>query len=153
MHKLISILLLSGLVMIGCKKTKQVATQNAESKPTKETQKPVFAKKAAAVEDFDSFYNKFHSDSMFQMSRVKFPLQGYDMDTSEQVQKWTPDNWLMHRAKVSDVDTTIYDVKVDSGHLIRKEKVFIAGGGFNLERVFKRINGKWYLTLFVNEEM
>lgn len=28
------------------------------------------------IENFDSFYDKFHKDSLFQISRLKFPLKG-----------------------------------------------------------------------------
>ena len=32
-------------------------------------------------EDFDSFYLKFHRDTLFQISRIIFPLDGYNLDS------------------------------------------------------------------------
>ena len=28
------------------------------------------------INDFDSFYRSFHQDSLFQMSHIRFPLEG-----------------------------------------------------------------------------
>lgn len=142
------------LILVSCRKTKETAVVE---KPTvvKEvkTIKPKTIEKSISYEDFDAFYSKFHKDSSFQMSRIKFPLRGYDMDTSENTKQWSKNNWIMHRAMVNEVDTSQYKVDVISKPNYKKEKIYIDGGGFNSERIFKRENGKWYLILFVNEEM
>lgn len=150
------LLLIPVVLLLGsCKKVKDhtVKSENEELNTANISPKPAYTKKAIVVEDFEIFYHKFHMDSMFQMARIKFPLQGYEMDTAEIVQGWDKENWVMHRAKISEVDTTIYKVKIEKDEYKHFEKVYIEGGGFNLERVFKRIKGQWYLTSFVNEEM
>jgi hypothetical protein len=38
-------------------------------------------------ENFDEIYNRFHSDSLFQMSRIKFPLKGTSIDGNGE-KKW-----------------------------------------------------------------
>ena len=37
-------------------------------------------KENADVENFDQFYNRFHSDEKFQMSRIRFPIEGVNID-------------------------------------------------------------------------
>ena len=32
---------------------------------------------------FDNFYNKFHTDTAFQISHIKFPLKGFDYDSDD----------------------------------------------------------------------
>lgn len=140
-------------IAIGCGKTLKESSTHKESKPLVKSTKPEYTEATMFYEDFDKFYQKFHNDSLFQMSRVKFPLKGYEMDTTEQTKSWSKQNWTMHRAKISEVDTAVFKTDIEMNSNFRKERIFIDGGGFNSERVFKRINGKWYLTLFVNEDM
>ncbi|MBI9069056.1 MAG: DUF4348 domain-containing protein [Salinivirgaceae bacterium] len=141
------------LIIVSCGKTKEVSTSKSTLPSKPKVKEAVKVEKTASYEDFESFYMKFHKDSLFQISRIKFPLQGYDIDTSENASKWSKQNWVMHKAQISSVDTSKYKIEVQTNKEIRKERIFIEGGGFSTERVFKRINGKWYLTLFINEEM
>jgi hypothetical protein len=60
------------------------------------------------AETFDTFNIKFHSDSLFQISRIKFPLQGKQIDAFEE-REWTLKNWVMLKVPVTErVDTTEY---------------------------------------------
>jgi hypothetical protein len=53
------------------------------------------------INDFDSFYRSFHQDSLFQMSHIRFPLEG-EPDQSDtiaytQTFYWRPEHWVRHR--------------------------------------------------------
>ena len=71
-------------------------------------QEPTLKKEEAAglPPDFVTFYEKFHSDSLFQMAHITFPLEGYpsapDSATVANHFHWTADKWLMHRGAFSD---------------------------------------------------
>ena len=124
--------------MLPKKKQKPDIEENipAKTKPTVKKVKP---------ENFNSFYNRFHSDSLFQISRVKFPLANSEKADIEK------NNWIMHRSTINNIDTSMFKTKITKTDNYYKEVIYIEGGGFYLERVFKRINGKWYLTSFVDE--
>ena len=53
-------------------------------------------------ESFNSFYEKFHRDSLFQVAHVIWPLKGEksintDSSTTEvREYSWTPETWIMH---------------------------------------------------------
>ncbi len=63
----------------------------------------------AKVENFKTFYERFHQDSAFQMERILFPLQGYKvMETdSQQVvapHYYQPEEWELFRPINPGVD-------------------------------------------------
>ena len=51
--------------------------------------------------DFIDFYQKFHSDSLFQMSRIDFPLKGlpifFDPQTDDPNYFHQKEDWRMHK--------------------------------------------------------
>jgi len=99
----------------------------------------------SSIENFDSFYDKFHKDSLFQISRLKFPLKGgrFEEDGEE---KWTKKNWSMLKNKIYDVDTTEYKVSYERHEKNFKEKVWLEDSGFSFEYNFELINNKWFLV-------
>ena len=114
-------------------------------------------------EKFEVFYNKFLSDSVFQLSRIKFPLLGecQDWGTTGLDEKgnpssdkfvWNKDSWDILR-KVNKSDAVDYDFKVikEENKIIRtmKGKSF----GFYLEETYERLEGKWYLTYFIERDL
>jgi len=102
------------------------------------------------IEDFDAFYDRFHSDSVFQMSRVKFPLEGglFEGGSVDVVDDGTPitrDNYQLLKFKIYDVDTTMYKTSYNKTKDSFIEKAWIEDSGFSCEFRFKLIDKKWYL--------
>ncbi len=96
--------------------------------------------------DFKAFYEQFKNDSVFQMSRVKFPISGQYQDYEEQ-SKWTKYNWELmtwdFRKEMNNTD--------DSVSIIQDSLKFFFGSyckncGFSFEMQFNKIDGQWYLT-------
>lgn len=141
--------------MLGaCNRTSKEATKTKkQAELKKEVSTPKKVEKATVNEDFNSFYNKFHRDSVFQIKRIKFPLEGYAIDTSEQTTVWNKNNWITHRNTIDAVDTAVFKVETIKQVGTYYEKIFIEGGGFASERLFKRINGKWYLVKYIDEDL
>jgi hypothetical protein len=53
-----------------------------------------------AFNDFMVFYERFHSDSLFQLEHITFPLQGLPSDLSSTKTsnfRWEQENWEMHQ--------------------------------------------------------
>jgi hypothetical protein len=125
------IIILIAITMSNCKTPKERAGRSRTTK--------------IAVEDFDSFYNRFHTDSLFQISRVLFPLEGGSVDGLEE-KKWTKENWQMVKTKVFDIDTTLFRVSYKKTENKFSAKAWIEDSGFSTEFRFELINKKWYLV-------
>jgi hypothetical protein len=104
------------------------------------------------VENFDFFYNKFHSDSLFQMGRIKFPLKGQNVDGLEKT-NWTKENWNMLRTKIYDIDTTQFKINFKKTKTSFFEKCVIKESGFSSEFGFKLIGKKWYLVYALDKNL
>ena len=99
-------------------------------------------------ESFDVFNQRFHTDSLFQLSRVKFPIEGQQIDAFDE-RDWTPNNWIMLKVPVAEnVDTTEYKHSLKKTAASVEEAYWVEESGFHVERQFKLIDGKWYLTYY-----
>lgn len=108
-------------------------------------------------EDFNSFYKKFYSDSVFQLSRIIFPLQGkhYKSDEgafeSEELAYWKKEDWKIITNVFPDNDTVIkidrdtYRRRITKMDTLVIEKVFIENSGYHILQKYTIKNGKWYL--------
>ncbi len=141
------------LGLVSCNKTTKNVTTTASEKPIIELETPTIEKGRIHYELFDTFSEKFHADSLFQLERLKFPIQGYAVNQEGNESHWSKSNWLMHRFPIQMLDTSVYKVKITERKGERIEEIFIEGSGFRTERVFKQIKGKWYLTSFIDEQL
>lgn len=80
-------------------------------------------------------------------------MKGHYTDTVGDLHKWNSGNWIMHRSEIQTVDTSMYEVEIKDFNDYKTELLFIEGGGFKVERKFKRINGKWYLVYYADENL
>ncbi|MEO6038639.1 MAG: hypothetical protein ABIQ93_09520 [Saprospiraceae bacterium] len=103
--------------------------------------------------DFLEFYKRFHSDSLYQISHISWPLQG---DVSEQIDSthyrpkantWTPETWTMMRLGFSPKDYLI-DAHMLSDIMVI-ERIRARAVNYGLERRFaKQPNGEWELIFY-----
>jgi hypothetical protein len=99
-------------------------------------------------EPFAAFNIRFHSDSIFQISRINFPLEGKSVDGFEK-QNWSSENWKFQKTPVKNkVSISVYKQSLSKTDEEVIEKFWIANSGFKVERKFKRINGKWFLVFY-----
>ncbi|WP_125720273.1 hypothetical protein [Flavobacterium ustbae] len=138
--------LVFAFISLNCNRAKEETNLNSEvvvnsdsiTKPTKKE----------LPENFEEFNKKFHSDSLFQVSRVDFPIGGKHVSGFEQY-NWTRKNWQFQAVPVAE-NTAIEDyqhslVKTDT---LITEKFWIPDSGFEVERQFKLINNKWFLIYY-----
>lgn len=104
-----------------------------------------FSKFAFASKDFESFYEKFQSDSVFQISRVKFPIKGQYQDYDDQ-HNWTKKEWplMMWDFRKDGESTDSISIQQDSVKFFYG--TYCRGCGFSFEMQFDKIEGEWYLT-------
>lgn len=130
-------------LLIACKQPS--GTPQAESVVTSDTPLPA---------DFAAFYDKFHTDSLFQMAHISWPLQG---DKSEQIDSthygkkevnWEQSDWVMHKpVNYSSGDYKRQIQMLGDGLLI--EYILITAGGYGIERRFARQpDGEWNLIYY-----
>lgn len=103
------------------------------------------------IENFSSFYQKFHTDSSFQMERIVFPLPGIntdDMTVEDTIYYWHAIEWEMH--KPLNLDGTDFKVETRESEKEVIEKLYMDDSGFIIERKFELIDGRWFLTFFSN---
>jgi hypothetical protein len=102
-------------------------------------------------ENFADFYQKFTTDSLFQLDRVEFPVHGryMDNDLAGTVESdstiWTRQNWTMiHAINQEDLSNLRVSKRIsDSLAIIKTEGIEF---NFAFEETYKMKNGKWYLT-------
>jgi hypothetical protein len=111
---------------------------------------------AAAVvppDDFMIFYNKFHADSLFQVTHIAWPLRGETSELVDSVNRrklveWKPETWRMHHP----LDLTDSDFKREwevMGNELVIERIRYAAANYGLERRFtKRDDGAWELVYY-----
>ncbi|MDQ6529949.1 hypothetical protein [Flavobacterium sp. LHD-85] len=99
-------------------------------------------------ESFEEFNKKFHSDSLFQVSRVDFPIEGKHVAGFEQY-NWTRKNWQFQAIPVAEkTEIGEYQHSLVKTDTLITEKFWIDNSGFEVERQFKLIKNKWVLIYY-----
>jgi hypothetical protein len=104
--------------------------------------------------DFTSFYEKFHSDSAYQMAHISFPLEG--MPSGNQADsvdlatfRWTAASWRMHRAEQFDTQEFVrtFNMPIEGAvvETIVKKKT-----EFGTMRRFLKRGDEWFLIFYAD---
>ena len=94
-------------------------------------------------ESFADFYQKFTTDSLFQLDRVEFPVHGRYMDNNlagtveSDSRTWTRQNWtIIHAIKQEDLSSLRISKNIsDSLAIIKTEGIDF---NFTFEETYKR---------------
>ncbi|OXA80438.1 hypothetical protein SAMN05444397_102211 [Flavobacterium aquidurense] len=125
------------LVLIGC--------QNKNKKSSDLNKKSA---KIETSEKFNQFNIRFHSDSIFQISRIDFPIEGLSVSGFDR-HKWTKENWEFMIIPVSEKNTIDeYEHSLIKNDSLVIERFWIPDSGFEVERQFKLIRNKWFLVYY-----
>lgn len=129
------------IVLISCtgnsERSKAAAIRLIEATPANDS-----------AETFAKFNERFHNDSTFQLSRIAFPIGGRLIE-GENSREWTVQNWELLKEPVREaVDTKEYKHDLQNTDSAVIEKYWIEYSGFKIERRFKKIGGKWFLTYY-----
>jgi len=95
---------------------------------------------------FNTFYDKFISDTSFQIERVQFPLKG-GLTTYGEETKWTKDDWPYMRWSYLDEmrksEDSIVSWQNDNAFYFGE---FCRDCGFSFWMQFEKIDKKWMLV-------
>ncbi len=100
--------------------------------------------------DFDVFYDKFLSDSSYQINHIQFPLAGRSYASGQQHSdfKWQREDWSIHRS--FDPQETGFSSsfsKISDEFII--ETILLNTGEYGMERRFSKFgNDGWHLIYF-----
>lgn len=101
-------------------------------------------------EDFHIFYDKYHTDSIFQMNRTMFPLKGISRskDSTKIAEEvlWEKDQWIIHKAFDSQ-NGTFERTFTNIGGIIT-ETITANEGLFTLEKRYAKLGGEWHLIYY-----
>jgi len=122
-------LILIGLIFVSCKNEKTTA----ESAYFKEE----------IPSDFLSFYDKFHSDSLYQLDHIIFPLQMQSDSTP-----WEKENWAIHNSFDSQGGEFTRNYFHLNGLVI--ENISDSKGYYKIERRFSKSNDSYNLIYYKN---
>ncbi len=101
------------------------------------------------VENFDAFNIRFHADSIFQLSRISFPLAGHFADAASNHEGWTAGKWQMLKIPVGGyANTTEYMHNIIKADSTVTEMYWIDNSGFKVETRFALIDKKWFLVFY-----
>ncbi|MBK9220746.1 MAG: hypothetical protein IPO78_12450 [Saprospiraceae bacterium] len=100
--------------------------------------------------DFKTFYQKFHTDSVFQMEHIVFPLEGLpDHADPEDVRKdayyYTADQWVLHTSFDRN-DNVIYYINM--ANVIIEERIQEKKYQLMIIRRFAKASGGWRLIYY-----
>lgn len=112
--------------------------------------KPITKQEEASYlsSEFEEFYESFHTDSLYQVSHIIFPLEGrtYDEDNNAVKILWTVDNWVLHK-KFDDMGGTWTRSYSEFGGIV-SEKISDDRSISNMERRFSKIQDEWHLIYY-----
>lgn len=103
-------------------------------------------------DSFEAFYQRFHEDTAFQMSRITFPLEGIPAfaDSTQMYGgdfRWLRENWVPHR--ITDSLMQNFDREfVQLGDDLIIEYMNHKSAGIGMERRFGYLGDGWNLIYY-----
>lgn len=110
-------------------------------------------KDSGLPEDFISFYDQFHTDSAFQMSRIQFPLNGLPSGLTEEELaasrsfKWQKNDWVLHKPFNNTDDQFIRTFDPISNDIVI-ETIQLKSTDIKMQRRFAKLGDDWYLIYY-----
>ena len=139
------VIFLIGILLFSCKEVNNNLKQNQTPK------RNVLNKSSISKENFDVFFDKFSNDSLFQHSRIKFPLRNevYNSDNKEyEISKIDKEKWKFFNIKGLPANYIIkLSNKGDYQHVFN---VQIIDTGVNVDYIFMALDGKWMLINIID---
>lgn len=101
---------------------------------------------------FADFYQKFHSDSIFQMEHIVFPLEGLpdnadSLTLANQDYRWLPENWRMQRQFDFEMSEFKREIIPLNENMVL-ERILHQSGEFGMVRRFALVGDEWHLIYY-----
>lgn len=108
---------------------------------------------ATAQEDFAPFYDRFLTDSTFQVSRVRFPLSGqkFTAEVADSAYRWRRADWQMLREP--RLDSTSFTRKLIVSDTLVTDEIAGKNSGFYFRMDYRPMNKQWHLVYLVDRDL
>ncbi len=108
---------------------------------------------ATAAEAFAPFYDRFLTDSAFQMTRVRFPLPGqkFTADVADSAYRWQRADWRMLREP--QLDSTYFTRNLSVTDTLVTDEIAGKDSGLYFRMDYRPVNRKWYLVNLVDRDL
>ena len=146
--------MVSTLIVINCTNKKKEVSNSEQSHKAKVEKENISSELSNAIDsDFEIFLKRFNKDSLFQISRVKFPITykytDWEKDYELTEETVTKENYLIFDFEYQDsLRTRKYD-KYEQFIKVEGEKATIEtrgiDNGIRADYYFEKIYGKWIL--------
>jgi len=157
-----NIIILIGLIAF-CSYIVKVTAQN--TRRLTEFQKEDRINTIKGTENFEQFSKVFYTDSLFQVSRIMFPLKGernIDVPITATnvlgdsiITGWGKRDWRMltdtyfpNKDTVITINNERYVRKIKKGNKSVVIDTYIEDSGFSVKEIYALKKNKWYLVLF-----
>ena len=122
------------------------ACKNKETTQLESSNVPVYQ-----TEEFMAFYDKFSTDSSFQLDHTVFPLEGMkaqtdSLDIPDPDFRWQKESWILHKP-YDDMDGTFSREMLDLNGLVI-ERISDQSGKYTMERRFGKVSSGWHLIYY-----
>jgi len=124
------------LIMTGCK-----SNENSDTS--------IMTRASDTPEDFQDFYIAFHTDSVYQINHILFPLDGSPAAEIKETDdfKWRKEDWKLHNLDHFDPDKfSVHRDVVDS--TLITEYIRDRNSGFGIKRRFAKFDDEWFLIYY-----
>ncbi len=101
---------------------------------------------------FPEFYERFMTDSIFQMEHITFPLQGLPSDAksndfANNEFRWQKEDWVMHQA--FDPEKSGFKVEfIPISPSVIQERITHHTGQYGMMRRFAKLGDEWFLIYY-----
>lgn len=101
-------------------------------------------------ENFESFYQRFHEDTIFQFQRIEFPMAGLDSDAQPKV--WSEEEWKWLKAP-DPKDEAVKIFREKEAEFVKErvilQDVLMMERNFTYDKASKR----WLMTYYADFHM
>jgi hypothetical protein len=109
-----------------------------------------FTEMSELPDDFVEFYTLFHTDTVYQLSRIIFPLEGsyFDQDAGAEIAvKYDEEEWIFHH-EFDDQNGSFTREFSGFNDIVTEITTDTHGAGFLMVRRFAKINDDWNLIFY-----
>lgn len=106
---------------------------------------------AKLTNGFIQFYDRFHSDSAYQMEHIVFPLEGIPAGLEDGVIpenfSWQKEDWKLHKL-FDGSDGKFVQTLDEVGNALVIDQIKDAAGDYGMQRRFAKMGDEWFLIYY-----
>ncbi len=108
---------------------------------------------AVSDEPFAPFYQRFLTDSAFQVKRTQFPLPGqkFTEAVADSAYRWQRTDWRMLREP--QLDSTYFTRNLTVTDSLVTDEIAGVNSGFYFRMDYRPVNKKWHLVRMVDRDL